>query len=184
MFKSTGGNVLLDVNFILDKAQISEDMKVADLGCGASGHFIFPSAKIVGKRGKVYAVDILKTILETINRRIKQENLDNVETIWSDLEVFKATKIETGSLDTALLINTLYQSHKLAEILRESIRMIKKGGKLLVVEWKNMASPFGPPTAERVKPELLRTAGQKLGLKIEDEFDAGQYHFGILFVKL
>ncbi len=184
MFKSTGGNVLLDVNFILDKAQISKDMRVADLGCGASGHFIFPGARIVGKQGKVYAVDILKTILETVNRKIKQENLENIETVWSDLEVFKATKIEAGSLDIALLINTLYQSSKRAEILRESIRMVKKGGKILVVEWKNMSSPFGPPATERVKPELLRTAGQKLGLKIEDEFDAGQYHFGILFIKL
>ncbi len=62
--------------------------------------------------------------------------------------------------------------------------MTKKGGKVLVVEWKNVASPLGPPAAERVKPELLRIAGQKLGLKIEDEFDAGQYHFGILFTKL
>jgi len=184
MFKSTGGSALLDVNFILDKAQISKDIKVADLGCGASGHFVFPIAKIVGKWGRVYAVDILKTILGTINRKIKQENLDNIETVWSNLEVFKATKIAAGSLDVALLINTLYQSHKRAEILRESIRMMKKGGKLLVVEWKNISSPFGPPAEERVKPDLLRTAGKKLGLKIEDEFDAGQYHFGILFIKL
>lgn len=180
----TGGNVLLDVNFILNKVQVSDSMKVADLGCGASGHFVFPAAKIVGKRGVIYAVDILKTILETIDRRIKQENLENVKTIWSNLEIFGATKIEVGSLDIAMLNNTLYQSHKRAEILRETIRMLKKGGKLIVVEWKSIASPIGPPIEERVKIDLLRAGAQKLGLKIEDEFEAGQYHYGIIFNKL
>jgi len=184
MFKSGGGSALLDVNFILSKAQISENTKVADLGCGASGFFIFPLAKLVGKRGKVYAVDILKTILETIDKRIKQENLENIKTVWSNLEIFNATKIESGSLDVILLVNTLYQSHKRPEILREAVRLLKKGGLLLVVEWKNIATPLGPPAEERVKADLLKAGAQKLGLKIEDEFDAGQYHYGIVFTKL
>lgn len=184
MYNITGGNALLDVNFILKKAKICENLKIADLGCGASCHFVFLASKIVGKRGAVYAVDILKTILESINKRIKQENIENIKTIWSDLEIFNATKIESGSLDVALLVNTLYQSHKRAEILREAIRMIKKGGLLLVVEWKNIATPFGPPPEEQVKLDSLKIVAQKLGLKIEDEFDAGQYHYGILFVKM
>lgn len=184
MFKTTGGNILLDVNFILSKTQISENMRVADLGCGASGHFVFPAARIVGKRGRIYAVDILKTVLEEIKKRIKQENLSNIETVWSNLEIFKATKIESGSLDVALLINTLYQSNKRVEIIRETVRMLKKGGKLLIVEWKNVSSPFGPPAEERVKLDLLKIGGRRLGLELEDEFDAGQYHYGVLFVKL
>jgi len=180
----TGGNVLLDINYVLSKAKISKDMKVADLGCGASGHFAFPAAKLVGKHGKIYAVDILKTILENINKRIKQENIKNIETVWSNLEIFKATKIESGSLDTAMLLNTLYQSRQRAEIIREAIRMLKKGGKLIVVEWKDIASPFGPSKEDNVKAELLKASAQKLGLKIEDEFDAGQYHYGVIFIKM
>ncbi len=184
MFNPSGGSALLDINFILSKIKVSENMKVADLGCGASGHFVFPLARMIGKRGRVYAVDILKTILETINKRVKQENLENVETVWSNLEIFNATKIESGSLDLALLVNTLYQSHKRAEILREAVRMLKKGGHLLVAEWKNTASPLGPPVEERVKADPLKSGAGKLGLKVEDEFEAGEYHYGILFVKL
>jgi len=184
MAKMIGGNALINVDFVLNKAQISAKMKVADFGCGASGHFIFPASSLVGNKGKIYAVDILKTVLETLNKRIKQENIQNIKTIWSDIEVFGATKIEANSLDVGLLMNTLYQSHKRAEIIREAIRMIKKGGQLLIVEWKNIDTPFGPPVGERVKKDLLVMAGKKLGLDLVDEFEAGPYHYGMMFTKL
>lgn len=174
----------MDANLILKKAQVGDKMKVADLGCGSTGHFVFPPAKLVGKNGKVYAVDILKTVLENIKRRAKQEALDNIETVWTNLEVFGATKIEAGSLDVAMLINTLYQSNKRVEILRESIRMLKKGGKMVVVEWKNIFSPFGPPNEERVKMEPLKIGAGKMGLRLEEEFEAGPYHYGLIFVKM
>ncbi len=178
-----GGNSLIDVNLILTKSNAAEKMKIADLGCGASGHFVFPTARAVGKKGIVYAVDILKTVLETIVKRARIENYDNVKTIWSNLEVFGATKIESASLDITLLINTLYQSHKRAEIIREAVRMIKPKGKLMVVEWKNVSVLFGPPVEERVNKELTITIANKLGMRLEEEFEAGQYHYGLIFVK-
>jgi len=184
MYKLTGGNTLVDANLILHKANIIQGMRVADLGCGTTGYFVFLASRLVGRQGKIYAVDILKNILASVARRVKQENVDNVEIVWSDLEIFNATKIESGSLDVALLINTLYQSRKRAEILRESVRMLKKGGRLEVVEWKNLALPFGPPVAERVNERHLIAAAPKLGLELEDEFTAGQCHYGLVFVKM
>ena len=175
---------MLDVNYIIEKAKIEKNMKVADLGCGASGHFIFPIAEIVGKKGRVYAVDILKTVLENINRKIKLENIDNLEAVWSDMEIFGATKIESGSLDVTLLINTLYQSEKRAAIIREGVRMLKRGGLMMIVEWRDSASPFGPPLEKQVKIDPLKKAVQKLGLEIEEEFNAGRYHYGLNLIKI
>ena len=183
MFGKLGGSSLIDANFILSKAGVGDKLKIADLGCGSSGYFIFPSAKLVGKKGAVYAVDILRTALETINKRARIENLPNIKTVWSNLEIFGATKIEAGSLDIVMLINTLHQSHKHAEILREAARLLKKNGRLMIVEWKNVAAPFGPPSGDRVNKELIDTAVKKLGLKLEEEFEAGQYHYGLIYSK-
>jgi ubiquinone/menaquinone biosynthesis C-methylase UbiE len=179
----TGGSALLDVNFIMEKAKIKERMKVADLGSGTTGHFVFPAAKIVGSHGLVYAVDIIKPYLESIARQARQENIANIKTVWTDLEVYRATKIETESIDVALLVNTLFHSQKRAEILRESARLIKRGGRLLVVEWEETSLPFGPPPEKRVKVDQLIKVAEKLGLKVEEVFDAGEYHYGVLFVK-
>lgn len=175
---------MINANLILGEARIEEKLKVADLGCGSSGHFVFPAAKRVGKKGLVYAVDILRTTLETINKRARLENLANIKTVWTNLEIFGATRIEAGSLDVAMLINTLHQSRKRLEILRESVRLLKKNGRLVVVEWKNVAAPFGPPLELRVSKEFVDNGAKKFGLKPESEFGAGQYHYGLIYVKL
>ena len=53
-----------------------------------------------------------------------------------------------------------------------------------MVEWKNVNLPFGPPVEERVNLELLKKAVSKVGLNLEEEFFAGQYHYGLLFSKI
>ncbi len=184
MYSNQTGKPLIDPELILDKADIESGMRVADLGSGSSGRYVFPAAKMVGKDGKVFAVDILKTNLETIRRRIKVDGIDNINTVWSDIEIFNATKIESSSLDMTFLINTLYQSYKRPEIIRETTRMLKSSGKMIIVEWKKIASPFGPPSEFRVKKENLIKISKKNGLILEQEFFAGKYHFGLIFNKV
>lgn len=177
-------SALFNIQQILDKLNISAQQKVAELGCGNFGFFVFPLARLVGRQGKVYAVDIIKPTLDEIKRETKKENLPQVETVWSDLEIFKATKIESSSLDAALLVNVLYQSNKRLEILRESARLLKRGGKLLVVEWANADSPFGPELEKRVSLTAFKNVSPKIGLNIQEEFSAGPYHYGLILNKL
>lgn len=176
--------VLFDINAILSKIAVEERNRIAELGCGNFGFFVFPLARLVGRQGKIYAVDILKATLEEVKKRANKENLPQIEVIWSNLEIFKATKIETSSLDAALLVNVLHQSEKKMEIIREAIRLLKRGGKLLIVEWQNTDTPFGPEIKKRVKLESLKSAAPKIGLDIKEEFIAGPYHYGIILIKL
>jgi ubiquinone/menaquinone biosynthesis C-methylase UbiE len=176
--------ILFDIDVILRKMGIEENQRVAELGCGNFGFFVWPLARTVGRRGLVYAVDILKPTLEEIKHQATSDNLPQVKTVWSNLEVFKATAIETSSLDNALLVNVIHQSTKKIDLLREAIRLLKRGGKLLVVEWKNIDSPLGPKPEQRVKLEALKIAAPKVGLDITEEFEAGPYHYGLILTKL
>ena len=175
---------LFDIAAILSKMGIGERQQVAELGCGNFGFFVFPLARLVGRYGRVYAVDVLKPTLEQIEKEAKKENLPQIKPIWSNLEIFKATNIALGSLDSALLVNILHQSEKRIEILREAIRLLKRGGQLLIVEWKNIDIPFGPSPEHRVQLDSLRAAAPKIGLDIKEEFEAGPYHYGLILTKL
>ncbi|HPA25592.1 MAG TPA: methyltransferase domain-containing protein [bacterium] len=179
-----GGNELLNpTDLITNKLGVFYGAKVADLGCGGAGFFALQNAQIVGPEGLVYAVDVLKSVLSTVDTKAKLLGLRNVKTIWSNLEKYGATKINNESLDFALLINILFQNKNHTEILMETARMLKKGGKILVVDWKEGRFPIGPKIEDKIKPADIVVMAQKINLTIEKEFDAGQFHYGMVLVK-
>lgn len=183
MSQTYSDNQFLDQRLIIEKVGIEKGMKVAELGCGSTGFFIFPLAQIVGKEGAVYAVDILKSALESVKSKATINNLKQIKTVWSNLEIFNATAIETESLDVIFLVNTLHQSQKRVDVIREARRMLKRNGKLLIVEWNDSDLPAGPPPENKVKIDLLKNGMQKLGMRLEEEFSAGNYHYGLIFIK-
>lgn len=174
------GSELLDPQKILAKLDLREGMVINDAGCGASGHFVFPSAKIVGEKGKVYAVDILKSALSNIESKMKMQNFTNVAPVWSDIEVYGGAKeIADESCDAAYLINV----HAKPAMLKEALRTLKKGGKLLLIDWKAAASPLGPPTKDRVSVEEVKKRITEFKLELLEEFNAGPYHWGLIYKK-
>lgn len=179
----SGGNELLDQAKIFDRLGIKIGSKVADLGCGSAGHFVIPAAQKVGNHRIVYAVDILKSVLQSVVTKGRLEGVNNIKTVWSNLEIVGATKIKEESLDFALLINILFQSKKHENIIKEAVRLLKPEGKLLVIDWDLGSTNFGPPQEMRLKPEVIKKMAAGLNLKLLDEFQAGTYHYGLIFSK-
>jgi hypothetical protein len=60
---------------------------------------------------------------------------------------------------------------------------MKTKAKMLIIEWKHIDSPLGPPLNKKVQKSALKEAAPKLGLSLEDEFEAGPYHYGLIFHK-
>ncbi len=173
---------LLDPKKILQEVGVKPRMVVADFGCGTHGYFALPAARLVGDGGLVYAIDVRKGVIENINYLINLENITNIKPVWADLEVEGSTKIRNDFVDLVLLINVLFQSKKQGAILKEAHRVLKKGGRILLIDWRKN-TPLGPsPDLWVDKREVMALAG-RLGLEIEEEFDAGPYHFGVIFRK-
>ena len=177
------GTELINPFKLLERVGIREGQRVADLGCGSLGHFVFPAAQLVGGNGLVYAVDIQKSALEHVERLAKQHQFWNVSPVWSDIEVFRATRIDEASLDLTLLVNNLFLSQNREQLIREMARMTKPGGRIVIVEWKPIASPIGPPVERRMDREEAKQVLKSPLIKLLDEFEAGEYHYGLIYTR-
>jgi len=179
----SGGTQFLKPQEVLASLNVIEGMKVADLGCGNLGYFIIPLAKLVGKEGVAYALDIQKSVLDGVKSRAKLEGITNLETVWANLEKAGSIQIPAGSLDIALLINVLFQNKDRKAIIKEAARLLKKGGKLLIIDWKKTGIPFGPAVQLRVDFSEIKKMSAELGLNLIEEKEFGDYFWGLILQK-
>ena len=183
IYETAGGTRLIDPEFILAQLEVQPDQRVADLGAGGGGHFTFPLARRVGPGGFVYAVDVVESSLKSIHRRARVENLQQIEAVHSNLEIIGATAIPADSLDRAICVNVLFQNIHHDHILKEAQRLLKKEGKLLVIDWKEDTGPVGPPKSRRINVEHLKEMATSIGFVPGMLFNASQWHFGLLLTK-
>lgn len=175
---------VIDPKALLAKAGVGPGMVVADFGVGRNLAFMLTASQMVTSTGTVYALDVMKEILRLAEEKAQATGVQNVVTVWTDLELYGAAKrVIDGSVDVGLLINTIFQSQAKPDMLRECLRMIKAGGKLLVVDWKPVQTAIGPDIDHRVSPNEMKQLAANAKLTVVEEFEAGEYHWGILFKK-
>jgi len=174
---------LFDAQLLFQKVQLQPGMHVADFGCGRTGHVVFPASLAVGQEGVVYAVDILKDILENIRKRADMEALLNVHPIWSDVERVGKTAIPAKSLDVVFLVNTLSHGQNSFAALDEASRLLRDKGRILVVDWYKKAPSLGPTEENFVNFDLVKLWGMQNGFVVQEEFEAGSYHWGVVLFR-
>ena len=128
---------------ILSAVEVKPNFVVADLGCG-SGYFTVPLA---AKAKKVYGIDVQKEMIDFVREKIRRLKIKNVE-----LLVSKPAEIplENESIDLLLTVNTLHEFDDRERMIEEMKRVVKKGGKLLIVDFMKKETGFGPPVGIRV----------------------------------
>lgn len=175
----TGG--FLSPEETIKQLNIQKGMQVADFGCGA-GYFVIPMAKAVDEQGKVYALDVLETALESVRSKAKIQGFFNIVARRCNLETLSSSGIENNSIDLVLLSNILFQSDDKAGIIKEAVRILKKGGELAVVDWREN-QPMGPSKDLIVPIDNVGTMIEKEGMKFKQEISVDKYHWGMIFTK-
>jgi ubiquinone/menaquinone biosynthesis C-methylase UbiE len=179
MVKGTGG--FLDPGETIKQLNITKGMQVADFGCGA-GYFVIPTAKIVGDEGKVYALDVLDSALESVRSRARIEGLFNIVPKRCNLEVLMGSQIENDLIDLVLLSNILFQSDNKDGIIKEAVRILRKGGKLAIIDW--LPGQFLGPSKDLIVPiEDIKKMVEENGLRFNKDIQIDNYHWGMIFIK-
>lgn len=172
----------LDTQRIVSSVGLVQGAHASDLGCG-SGYITMALAKAVGKDGVVTAVDIMEEPLQAVRTKAEAAGLTNVVTVRANLEVLGNTKIPDASQDLSAVVNVLFQSQMKDAILAEAVRMLKPGGKLLLVDWRKGAHGFGPPDNLRTDEAELKKRAVAAGVRFERPIDAGAFYVGMVFTK-
>ena len=160
---------------ILGAVEIKSDFVAADLGCG-SGFFTVPLSK---KARKVYGVDVQKEMLGFLEQKIQRLKIKNIVPLLS-----KGNNIplEDDTVDLLVSVNTLHEFDDKEITIEEIHRVLKRGGKALITDFKKENTGAGPPVAIRVSKKQAVGLFEKKGftsLKMQDL----SYHYLLVFSK-
>lgn len=109
----------------INKLNIGEGQKILDYGCGI-GSYTFPAAKLVGRKGKVYALDKQPSAIKRVEGKAKVGGFSNIDTMLSDED----TGLPGESVDVILLYGVLPEIKNKESLLRELHRILKPEGYL------------------------------------------------------
>lgn len=134
---------------------------VADLGSGG-GYFSFKLARAVAPSGKVYAVDIDKDMIELIDKRLKEQSGNNVETIL-------ATPTDPLLPQTGVvLIFTVNTYHHIADrvaYFANAGKYLRPGGRIAIIDLDRrtwLEGLLGHYTASETIKREMEQAGYRL----------------------
>lgn len=150
---------------------VGPGMSVADIGAG-SGFYIPEIHKKIGPTGRIYAIDVQKDLLDRLKKTSNASGIGNVEVIWANAEKIGGTKLRESSVDRVVASNIFSQLEKIDDFVLEMKRILKNGGKIMLVDWPNL-----------VAKDSMKKVFEKMHFSLEKEFDAGDTHYGFIFKK-
>ena len=159
---------------------IREGDVVGDLGAG-TGFYTLALSPMV-PQGKVYAVELHEDYIKTIQNKAREHHFKNVDCLPGDIERVGGTKLGDETLDKAVISNVLHQLEDTDKFISELKRILKTGGKILVIDWSEEGSVF--KAKHIVHKKEARKIFENGGFVWERDIDAGAHHYGMIFNKL
>ena len=145
---------------------------LADIGAGA-GAFSIPFAEAVRPSGKILAADLSQDLLDYINEKASEANLDNIETILARAD---HPNLPSNEVDIAFFHDVFHNVPDRQAYLAILAESLKPGGRIAIIEQE-----YDDPIAQKWDiPENRITKHQvdgwmsSIGFHLVDEFDIFQ----------
>ncbi len=145
---------------VMDRLSLSQGMSVADIGAG-TGYFAIPFASRIGSEGMLYAVDVQEEMLAKLQQKLSVPGMPpNITPVSGDAA---RTHLNGSSIDVAFLANIWHELDSHGAVLDEMQRILRPGGRLAILDWRqDLAPPPGPPAAHRIPPgDVLKTLADR-----------------------
>lgn len=174
----------LDADKLLKEIGLKRGDSFLDIGAG-EGYLSIASSRIVGEKGKVYALDSYEESIGKLREHIRREKIGNIEAIVAD--VTREIPLSKDIVDFCLMANVLHgfaNNEEVAGVMHEIARVMKTGGTFAVVDFKKIEGPPGPPISIRLAPDEVEKKLSKYGFRKMRVVDVGPYHYAVMLSKL
>lgn len=171
----------LNAERVLQEAGLKGGDKFLDVGCG-EGHFSIAASKIIGDKGKVYALDSYEKAIAALKDQIHRERITNIEAIVAD--VTRQMPLPDAIIDVCLMANVMHgflANGEVPGVMTETARVMKAGSTLAVVEFQKIDGPPGPPISIRMTPDELEALVSGYGFKKNKVAEVGPIHYAAVF---
>ncbi len=171
---------LIDADRVLKNINPSSSGTLLDAGAG-DGFLSFAASHFVSR---VIALDDDVPSVEIIEKGIRKRKLNNVFAVVADLT--KRLPFVNRAFDTIVMANVLHGLVANSEVdasLSELKRVMNDEGKFAVIEFKKNEEGPGPPIDVKLSPEQTERVLEKHGFMRTNAFDAGEYHYALVFAK-
>ncbi|MES3005295.1 MAG: class I SAM-dependent methyltransferase [Patescibacteria group bacterium] len=172
-----------DPTKIVEQCGIQAGQEIAEFGSG-SGLYSMQASRALMSSGRVYAIDVQKDLLAKLKNESVKNGLYNIEVIWGNIEKLGGTKLRDRSIDFVFLCNTLFQTEDREGTVKEAKRVLKPGGKVVLVDWAESFGGIGPAVGHVFSKLDAEELFQKQGFHNEKEIQAGSHHYGFIFKKM
>ncbi|MBN2030618.1 class I SAM-dependent methyltransferase [bacterium] len=124
---------------IMDAVGIVSGMTIGEAGAG-DGYLTFYLSKRVGPKGRVYANDINRNALRTIERRCERENIENITTIVGEVA---DPLFPENELDVVIMLRAFHEFDRPVEWIKNVIPSMKEGAKMVIVDLEPSKARYG-----------------------------------------
>jgi ubiquinone/menaquinone biosynthesis C-methylase UbiE len=156
-----------DCKRLLEELDVRPGQVVCDLGCG-NGFFTLALARLTGKEGKVYAVDIQREMLQLLHRRAREAKIAHVVPV---LGTVADPRLPEDTLDLVLLVDVYHEFSHPAPMLRVIRKSLKPHGRIALAEFRAEDDEVPiKPLHKMSKQQILREFTAN-GFKLTGQFD-------------
>ncbi|GAC1364758.1 MAG: class I SAM-dependent methyltransferase [Acidimicrobiales bacterium] len=134
-----------------------------DIGAG-TGFWTLPLSRLVGPAGLVYAVDVEPVMLEELRTLVTEKRLTNVQVVGSSE---REIPLSSGIADVAVAGFVVHEPADPPAFLSEIVRLLRPGGRLIVVDWHKRPTEDGPPLEQRLAQREVEAFLGDAGLAVE-----------------